>query len=235
MLFLSQRVELKRMEKRLEHQRQRAIQRQLFEEQMRALEQQQAAELLSIPLDPNDPNSAGGIHVALSAPTTPPREPSVVNGFHPSATPPARDLYGMQEHHANALTTAMSKADKRKSVTYAPSPSALPPSESGLVAAPGTLGPIGRTAGAKSMPASRRASASAETLEADDLAGTLQSLALMDAPTVQKQSQPQSILKTKGRYSEEAGVIGDSHTYTGHGLNAGLMLDQQLDQEMHSG
>jgi hypothetical protein len=207
---------------------------------MRALEQQQAAELLSIPVDPNDLTTPAGIHVALSAPTTPPRAPSVVNGLHTPPPPPGhRDAYGLQDHHhTSALTSAVSKADKRKSVTYAPSPSGLQGPETGLTANAATLGPIGRTtAGAKSMPASRRASASAETLEAEDLAGTLQSLALMDSVSshAQQPSQLHGILKSKGgRYSDEAGVIGEGHPYGNHGLNAGLMLDQQLDQEMHS-
>lgn len=55
----------------MEHQRQRLIQQKLFEDQMRALEQKQAQELLSIPYEPN---GAGGVqHLAVSAPTTPPR------------------------------------------------------------------------------------------------------------------------------------------------------------------
>jgi hypothetical protein len=63
-----QRVELKR----LEHERQRLLQRKLFEDQMRALEQKQAQELLSIPS--YESNGNGGVqHLAASAPTTPPR------------------------------------------------------------------------------------------------------------------------------------------------------------------
>ena len=63
-----QRVELKR----LEHERQRLLQRKLFEDQMRALEQKQAQELLSIPSF--EQNGNGGVqHLAVSAPTTPPR------------------------------------------------------------------------------------------------------------------------------------------------------------------
>jgi hypothetical protein len=59
-----QRIELKR----LEHERQRTLQRKMFEEQMFMLEQQQLQEereLLSIP----SVDSSHG-HVALSAPTT---------------------------------------------------------------------------------------------------------------------------------------------------------------------
>ena len=62
-----QRVELKR----LEHERQRLVQRKLFEDQMRALEQKQAQELLSIAYEPN--GNGGVQHLAVSAPTTPPR------------------------------------------------------------------------------------------------------------------------------------------------------------------
>ena len=66
------RVELKRME----HERQRAIQRKIFEEQMRALEHQQQQELLTLPLD-----SAQSLqHLAASAPTTPPRVNSTLVG-----------------------------------------------------------------------------------------------------------------------------------------------------------
>ncbi|KAG2753374.1 hypothetical protein P692DRAFT_201862362 [Suillus brevipes Sb2] len=68
---MSARVELKR----LEHERQRLLQRKMFEDQMRALEQQQAQELLSIPYDPT-----ASAHLAVSAPTTPPRVNAVLNG-----------------------------------------------------------------------------------------------------------------------------------------------------------
>lgn len=47
---------------------------------MRALEQQQEKELLSIPYDPNAPNGNGIQHLAASAPTTPPRVNAVLNG-----------------------------------------------------------------------------------------------------------------------------------------------------------
>ncbi|KAF8531037.1 armadillo-type protein [Gautieria morchelliformis] len=239
---MSARVELKRME----HERQRAIQRKLFEDQMRALEQQQAAELLSLPVDPNEVTSPNGLHnLALSAPTTPPRAPSVVNGMRPSPTPTnTRDTYFIHEHqtHATALSSAMNKADKRKSVTYAPSPSVLHTNEAGLNANSASgLGPMSRAAGAKSMPASRRTSASAESLEVNDIAGTLQNLALVETPNANGQhsiSHPHGILRGKSsRFSEESSVMGESPHYGGHGgnaFNAGMMLDQQLDQEMHN-
>jgi hypothetical protein len=43
----------------------------MFEDQMRALEQQQAQELLSLPHDPNAPNGNSLQHLAASAPATP--------------------------------------------------------------------------------------------------------------------------------------------------------------------
>lgn len=229
----------------MEHERQRAIQRKLFEDQMRALEQQQAAELLSIPVDPNDVTSPNGLHnMALSAPTTPPRAPSIVNGIRLSPTATGiRDAYFLHEHqtHATALSSAMNKADKRKSVTYAPSASVLHPNEGLSANSASGLGPVSRTAGAKSMPASRRTSASAESLEVDDIAGTLKSLALVDTMNANGQhsiSHPHSILRTKNnRFSEEPSTMGEGHPYGNHGgnvFNAGMMLDQQLDQEMHS-
>lgn len=219
----------------MEHERQRMIHRQLFEEQMRALEQQQAAELLNIPVDPAE-LAAGGLHVALSAPTTPPRAPSVINGLNASPTTPL-DTYNTRDHQlhsGNQLNFVFSKADKRKSVTYA---TVLHSPDSGLSASSmATLGPIGRTPGAKSMPASRRTSASVDSLEADDLAGTLQSLALLDS---NNQSHAQIGLPVQNtRYTEETGIIGENRIYGGlqggPNFNAGRMLDQQLDQEMHS-
>lgn len=223
------------MEKRMEHERQRMMHRQLFEEQMRALEQQQAAELLTIPVDHSELGT-GGLHVALSAPTTPPRAPSVVNGLNASPTT-ALDVYNARDpqlHTNSQLNLVFSKSDKRKSVTYA---TIIHSPDSGLSASTmTTLGPIGRTPGAKSMPTSRRTSASADSLEADDLAGTLQSLALLDS---NNQSQAQIGLPIKHpRGTEENGVIGENRTYSSlreaPNYNAGRMLDQQLDQEMHS-
>ncbi|KAF9017168.1 hypothetical protein BDZ89DRAFT_385880 [Hymenopellis radicata] len=63
MTDISARVELKR----IEHERQRALQRKIFEDQMRVLEHQQAQELLSLPYDPNAPTNGGIQHLAVSA------------------------------------------------------------------------------------------------------------------------------------------------------------------------
>ena len=144
----------------MEHERQRALQRKMFEDQMRALEQQQAQELLKIPFD----GSGGGAQpVAVSGPTTPPRVNAQLNGD-------ARDP-GRLSVDAESLSKAVgSAADKRKSVTYATSTVNLSPDLGGA-----NGNGYGRAVGAKSMPASRRTSASSQD---EELAGHLQILAL---------------------------------------------------------
>jgi hypothetical protein len=211
---MSARVELKR----LEHERQRAIQRKLFEDQMRALEQQQAQELLSIPVDPAAANGTGIQHLAVSAPTTPPRINAALQGeIHPGAK------YGPGVHlmDADSLSKAVGAADKRKSVTYAPSVNVSPD----LSAATN----YSRSAGAKSMPASRRTSASSHD---DELAGHLQGLSLEGQRSRKASPVPApvsaSILTRGSRYTGDEGARYAS-TY-----NAGMMLDEQLDQEMHN-
>ncbi|KAL1712036.1 hypothetical protein EV715DRAFT_297455 [Schizophyllum commune] len=103
--------------KRQVHERQRLTQRKIFVDRMRALEQQQAHELLKIPFD----GSGGGAQpVAVSAPTTPPRVNAQLNGD-------ARDP-GRLSVDAESLPKAVgSAADKRKSVTYAISTVKLSP------------------------------------------------------------------------------------------------------------
>lgn len=198
----SARLELKR----LEHERQRLLQRKQFEDQMRALEQQQAQELLSIPYDPNSNGNA--TYIAASAPTTPPRINAPLNGDASST------LRSALSNSANS--------DKRKSVTVNLSPDL----------ALGNGHSFMRNAGAKSMPASRRTSASSHD---EDLAGHLQNLALIgengnhgatNSPTHLISS---SILgRTNGRYRDGQGPM------LGNNYNAGMMLDEQLDQEMHN-
>lgn len=154
---MSARVELKR----LEHERQRLLQRKMFEDQMRALEQQQAQELLSIPYDPS---TANGIqHLAVSAPTTPPRVNAALNGEVQTSPRAARAV------DAESLSIAVGAADKRKSVTYAPSVNLSPDLSNSSV---GNNQGFSR-AGAKSMPASRRTSASSHD---EELAGHLHGL-----------------------------------------------------------
>ena len=192
----------------MEHERQRALQRKVFEEQMRALEQQQARELLSIPMEAQ--------HLAVSAPTTPPRVNAVLSDDH-SPTYPSALSHSVMD--ADVLSQAVGKADKRKSVTYAPSVNHSPemPSVTQSFARPG---------GAKSMPASRRTSASEHD---EELAGHLQGLSLAgeraERISTPSGSIPHSILRSNsGRFGNE---------YAG-GYNAGMMLDEQLDKEMHS-
>ncbi|KAL1747290.1 ARM repeat-containing protein [Schizophyllum fasciatum] len=201
----AQRVELKRQE----HERQRLMQRKIFEDQMRALEQQQAQELLKIPFDAAQP-------VAVSAPTTPPRLSAPLNGD-------ARDP-GRLAVDADSLSRAVgSAADKRKSVAYASGTANLSPDLAG--ASPSGFG---RAVGAKSMPASRRTSASSQD---EELAGHLQNLALAGERSNRGSPVPPPVsasILLKGNRFEDQGARYAS-TY-----NAGMMLDEQLDQEMHN-
>ncbi|KAM5534349.1 hypothetical protein V8D89_011942 [Ganoderma adspersum] len=202
-----------RMLKRVEHERQRALQRKMFEDQMRALEQQQARELLTIPIEASQ-------HLAVSAPTTPPRVNAVLSDDH-SPTYPSSLARSVMD--PDALLQAVGKADKRKSVTYAPSVNHSPemPSSNQSFARPG---------GAKSMPASRRTSASEHD---EELAVHLEGLSLAGERAGRERERvatpsgaiPQSILRSNsGRFANDyAGVY-----------NAGMMLDEQLDQEMHN-
>ncbi len=197
------------MLKKMEHERQRVLQRKMFEDQMRALEQQQAQELLTIE------SGAALQHLAASAPTTPPRINAMLNS---ELSPNLGSAMSHSSVDVDVLSRAVgSAADKRKSVTYAPSvthsPEALSNGHQGFA-----------RPGAKSMPASRRTSASEHD---EELAGHLQGLTLAGERASATQTPPQSILRSaSGRY-----VPGEGVTY---GYNAGMMLDEQLDQEMHS-
>ncbi|KAJ7456455.1 ARM repeat-containing protein [Mycena latifolia] len=215
---MSARVELKR----LEHERQRLLQRKIFEDQMRALEQQQAQELLSIPYDPNAPSANGGIqHLAVSAPTTPPRVNAVLNG-EPHQGGQRRSQHFDAETLSKAVGTAVS--DKRKSVTYAPSVNLSPDLNTGSAA---NNNSFSRAAGAKSMPASRRTSASEHD---EELAGHLQGLSMAGERASPGPVPVSASILTRGssRYTDDEGARYAS-TY-----NAGMMLDEQLDQEMHN-
>ena len=172
---------------------------------MRALEERQAQELLSIPFD------AGGVqHLAVSAPTTPPR----LNIQLSDGTFPAR------QNRSQLDGDNSSKVDKRKSVTYAPTVNLSPDL---------TTGPAGnaftRPAVAKSMPASRRTSASEHD---EDLAVHIHGLSLAGERSSGTSPAPGSapvLLRGNGRYGDDqyASIY-----------NAGMMLDEQLDKEMHS-
>ena len=213
------RVELNR----LEHERQRLIQRKLFEDQMRVLEQKQAEELLSIPFEPN---GNGGVQLlAVSAPTTPPRINAPLPENYVNSVRPVRYQQVDPDSLSKAVVTV---ADKRKSVTYAPSVNLSPD----LAAPLSTNGhSFTRPAGAKSMPASRRTSASSHD---EDLAVHIQGLSLTGDRSTRASPVPAplsaSVAPTRGngRYGADEGARYAS-TY-----NAGMMLDEQLDQEMHS-
>ena len=193
----------------------------MFEDQMRALELQQAQELLTIPVD----NTTGSIqHLAVSAPTTPPRVNAMLNG---ELSPGLGTSSLMQSSvDVEILSKAVGSAsDKRKSVTYAPSVGNSPDTSTGS-----GHPSFARPGGAKSMPASRRTSASEHD---EELAGHLQGLSLAGERADRGHSpgnlQQIGIMVNNGRYpSVEAGV-----SYNGL-YNAGMMLDKQLDQEMHS-
>ncbi|KAI6153219.1 ARM repeat-containing protein [Pisolithus tinctorius] len=207
---ISARVELKR----LEHERQRALQRKMFEDQMRALEHQQAQELLSIPYE-----SMTSAHLAVSAPTTPPRVNAILQGDGL-----AKSSLSHSSVDADVLSRAVGSAvDKRKSVTYAPSVDRSPELGSAHV----LNGQYAR-GGAKSMPASRRTSTSSHD---EELAEHFRGMALSSERPVGASPSPgltvQSML-TRARFSEE------DHTRASQQYNFGMMLDEQLDQEMHN-
>ena len=191
--------------------------RKMFEEQMRALEQQQAQELLSIPVDSNG-NAIQ--HMAASAPTTPPRVNTLLPGG-PEISPTFRTGFSRMGLDTDVLSRAVGfVADKRKSVTYAAatrSPDIPPNAPHGNNGSGQSYG----RAGAKSMPASRRTSASSND---EELAGHLQGLSVADPPMV---SQDQILPQKNGGMHEEDGLRYVTY-------NAGMMLDEQLDEEMHS-
>lgn len=193
----------------------------MFEEQMRALEQQQAQELLSIPVDSNG-NSIQ--HMAASAPTTPPRVNALLSGG-PDVSPTLRTSFARMGLDTDVLSRAVgSVSDKRKSVTYAPvarSPEIPPSNTHGN----NGLGQGYGRAGAKSLPASRRTSASSHD---EELSGHLQGLSIagetFPSTANQEQAPPQ---KNGATHDEEGHRFGSTY-------NAGMMLDEQLDEEMNS-
>ncbi|KAI8983345.1 ARM repeat-containing protein [Trametes punicea] len=197
--------------KRMEHERQRTLQRKMFEEQMRALEQQQARELLSIPLEQ---------HLAVSAPTTPPRVNAVLSDDH---SPTYHSALSQSAVDVDILSKAVGNADKRKSVTYAPSVNHSPEM-------PSANQPLARPGGAKSMPASRRTSASEHD---EELAGHLQGLSLA-AERAERVSTPSGAIPPSILRSNSGRFTGRDGQHFGNVYNAGLMLDEQLDQEMHN-
>jgi hypothetical protein len=192
----------------------------MFEEQMRMLEQQQAQELLNLPVDSN-----GNVlqHMAASAPTTPPRVNALLPGG-PEISSTIRTSVTRMGLDTDVLSRAVGfVADKRKSVTYAPttrSPEIPPNNPHGNN---GFSQGYGR-AGAKSMPASRRTSASSHD---EELVGHLQGLSMAGETSPSVASQGQIPLQKNGGVHEEDGLRYGTY-------NAGMMLDEQLDEEMNS-
>lgn len=192
----------------------------MFEEQMRALEQQQAQELLNIPVDSN---GNGLQHMAASAPTTPPRVNALLPGG-PEISPTIRTSFTRMGLDTDVLSRAVgSVADKRKSVAYAPTTRSpeLPPNNPH--SNNGSSQGYGRP-GAKSMPASRRTSASSHD---EELAGHLQGLSMAGETRPPAASKDQISLQKNVGVREEDGMHYGTY-------NAGMMLDEQLDEEMNS-
>ncbi|KAF8446365.1 ARM repeat-containing protein [Boletus edulis BED1] len=197
--------------RRLEHERQRIIQRKLFEEQMWVLEQQQAQELLTIPYD--------SVGLAVSAPTTPPRVNTALHGDNNFI----KSALSHSSVDAEVLFKAVGSAvsDKRKSVAYAPSVDLSPELGSAV------NGQYNRV-GAKSMPASRRTSTSSHD---EELVEHFRGMALSGERPNRATPSPGAVTQSmmvSGRRNE------DDHARPGHQYNVGMMLDEQLDQEMHN-
>ena len=175
-----------------------------------ALEQKQAAELLTIPVD-------GALqHVAVSAPTTPPRiAPHLVaeNLLVPAL--PSEDGAGL------------SRTDKRKSVTYSSVISQSPENGSDQLA----HGSIARPAGAKSMPGSRRPSSGSQNSE--ELKVLVDGLSIHDRAPGSARLPHGSIKSNNTRIVLEHDRVFAEPVLASH-MNVGHMLDQQLDREMQS-
>jgi hypothetical protein len=183
------------------------------------LEQQQAQELLTIP----ESNGNGLQHMAASAPTTPPRVNALLPGG-PEISPTLRTGIARMGLDTDVLSRAVGfVADKRKSVTYAPvtrSPEMPPSTPHGNNGSGQSYG----RAGAKSMPASRRTSASSHD---EELAGHLQGLSIAG------ESFPPAATQDKVSLPKHGGVHEEDRLRYGT-YNAGMMLDEELDEEMHS-
>lgn len=206
-------------QKRLEHERLREIHRKQFEEQMRMLEQQHLKEeidLLGVPVDLHQ--------IAVSAPTTPPRVMSTVHGdqsgkeqlFDTQASQFSSQQGNYTQNGAQyPMSVASQTVDKRKSVTYGPG---LENNDRN-----GVLHNNQGYAGAKSMPTSRRGSPGSR--DGDDiLVQSLHGLSINDNSAANN--------KPMLRQTKTTGRFGDMGDYQG-GYNAGLMLDDELDQDIN--
>lgn len=181
---------------------------------MRLMEQQHAkeeSELLNLPSDMR--------HLAVSAPTTPPRLANLLPGEHPEGAPSYNSHLapGYQAPNNGALLAAGGQAttnEKRSSVTYGPT-------TEGSERAPGLHATQGYV-GAKSMPASRRGSS--DSKDADDiLVQNMQSLTVYDTAGGHNKP-PLRQTKTTARFGEPDYPVS---------YNAGLMLDDELDKDIN--
>jgi hypothetical protein len=176
---------------------------------MRALRERQAQELLHLPYEAGP----GLQHLAVSAPTTPPRLSAQLGDDKIPNTRLIRPFLDGEP---------LTKADKRKSVTYAPTVNLSPD-----LATNPTGVSFSRAAGAKSMPASRRTSASEHD---EDLAVHIQGLSLAGGHSSTASPAPGPV-PAPGMYRRNGPYSDEQYASI---YNAGMMLDEQLDKEMHS-
>ncbi|KAG2121481.1 hypothetical protein DEU56DRAFT_918167 [Suillus clintonianus] len=144
---------------------------------MRALEQQQAQELLSIPYNPTSL-----AHLAVSAPTTPPRVNAVLNDDN---------LVRSALSHSSVDVETLKKAVG-----------------SAVADNHGLNGHYARPAGAKGMPASRRTSGSSHD---EELAGHLQGLYFVGGRQYRATPSPGAVVHSllpRGRYGYEERTEG---------------------------
>ena len=179
---------------------------------MRALELQQQQEERAL-LTPSSENPQGQQHIALSAPTTPPRGPAgLANGDVPLSS---GGTSGLSFLHHQAVTNGIPDEYKRHSyASVAPQASDYP---TGLV--PGSHN---HAAGAKSMPGSRRGSSGSSDV-AQDLSASLNlaSLSIQD----KLPSRPNGVHLHPLRSATNPEVLK---------ANAASLFDEDLDNEMSS-
>jgi hypothetical protein len=195
----------------MEHERQRVLHYQAFEQQMLFLKQRQEEELLNIPAD------SALQHVAVSAPTTPPR-------LNASLLPERGTVPGGVIDDRGGFQIA----EKRKSVAYSPSVV----QQTDMITESIVKVPLVRNAGAKSMPGSRRPSTGSQ--DGEEMNIMLDGLSLHErAPGSARFAPSNATSQAAKRLSiDPPRNYGD--VAFASSLSAGHMLDQQLDREMQS-
>lgn len=179
---------------------------------MRALEFQQQQEERAL-LTPSSENPQGSQHVALSAPTTPPRgSVALANGDIPLSN---GGTSGLSFLHHQAVTNGIPDEFKRHSANYG---SLVPPNSESLTnLAPGSHN---HAAGAKSMPGSRRGS-SGSSEAAQDLVASLN----LGALSIQDRHASRINGGHPLRSATNPEIIK---------ANAASLFDEDLDNEMSS-